>query len=337
MVHSVLYYDMRSFSSRWIGLQMFYFVLLLNTQVKSSTYYISPTFNDGWCPDISMCFNLSEIATNITDLNVSVILKPGNHNLVSNFILTGLAKFSLKSEDHHVPAIIKCGRSSRLKFSFTSFIHIKGIIFNDCLDTEVTSIERFIIENSTFSVAKSSVYFGRALSVTSSTLIIIQSKFLSFQAGKQNGGAIYSSKCNVRIFQSIFVNNSAQTGGVVYCQDSKFLIKRSSFMRNRAQNGGVLVLNNKQSDTKEATDFIFQQYDYDNDTSIIRESSIAFIGSIFFRNTAKSRGGVILSENCYGICILYLNQNNFTFNVANYGGVFKITTSNVLIIRKVFF
>ena len=188
--------------------------------------------------------------------------------------------------------------------------------------------------HSTFSVAKSSVYFGRALSVTSSTLIIIWSKFLSFQAGKQNGGAIYSSKCNVQIFQSIFVNNSAQNGGVVYCQNSKFLIKYSSFMRNRAQNGGVLVLNNKRSDTKEATDFIFQQYDYDNDTSIVRESSIAFIGSIFFRNTAKYKGGVILSENCYGICILYLNQNNFTFNVANYGGVFKIATSNVLIIRK---
>ena len=188
--------------------------------------------------------------------------------------------------------------------------------------------------HSTFSVAKSSVYFGHALSVTSSTLIIIWSKFLSFQAGKQNGGAIYSSKCNVQIFQSIFVNNSAQNGGVVYCQNSKFLIKYSSFMRNRAQNGGVLVLNNKRSDTKEATDFIFQQYDYDNDTSIVRESSIAFIGSIFFRNTAKYKGGVILSENCYGICILYLNQNNFTFNVANYGGVFKIATSNVLIIRK---
>jgi hypothetical protein len=312
---------------------MFYLVLLLNIQVKSSTYYISPSFKYGWCPDTSTCLNLSEITTNITDLNVSVILRPGNHSIVSNFNLTGLAEFSLKSEHHHVPVIIKCGGFSRLKFSSTSHIHIKGIIFNDCLDTEVTSVEKLIIENSTFSVANSSVYFGRALSVTSSTLIIIQSKFMSFQAGKQNGGAIFSSNCNIQILQSVFVNNSAQNGGAVYCQHSKFLIKYSYFMRNRALNGGVLY--NKQSDTREAIDSVFQQH-YNNHT-IIRESSIAFVGSNFFRNTAKSTGGVLLSEDCYGSCILYLDQNNFTFNVANYGGVFRIKTSNVLIIHKSIF
>lgn len=204
--------------------------------MKNSTYYISPSFNDTWCLNIRTCFNLSEITTNITDSNVSVILRPGNHSLVSNFTLIGLAEFSLKSEDHHdiVPVIINCGVSSRLQFSSTDYIHIKGINFNGCLDTEVASVDKFIIENSTFLVAKSSV-IGRALVVTSSTLIIIRSKFMSFQAGKQNGGAIFSSKCNVLIFHSMFVKNSAQNGGAVYCQDSKVLIKYSSFTRNRAQ------------------------------------------------------------------------------------------------------
>lgn len=58
------------------------------------------------------------------------------------------------------------------------------------------------------------------------------------------------------------------------------------------------------------------------------------VGSIFSRNTAISKGGVLLSGDCNGSCILYLDQNNFTFNVAKYGGVFETRTSNVMIIHK---
>ena len=90
----------------WIDL---FSLLLLVIQVKSSTYYISPSsYYDDWCLDISTCFNLSEVTINVTDLNRTLILRPGNHSLVSNFTITDLEEFSLKS---HSPVIINCGSS----------------------------------------------------------------------------------------------------------------------------------------------------------------------------------------------------------------------------------
>lgn len=184
------------YNCNWICL---FSLLLLVIQVKSSTYYISPSSNDGWCPDISNCFNLFEITTNVTDLNISLILRPGNHNLVSNFTITGLEEFSLKS---HLPVIINCEVSSRLQFKFTTYVNIQGIMFSGCLNTEVRSVDKFIVENSIFLAASPLVYYGRALVVTSSTVIVITSHFISFKADKQNGGAIYTSKCNLFISHS---------------------------------------------------------------------------------------------------------------------------------------
>ena len=146
---SVLCYNsVRRLGNSWIGL--FSLVLLLNIQVKSSIYYVSPSSDDGWCPDIGMSFTLSEVTTIITDLNVSVILGPGNHSLASNFTVFGLEEFSLIQTESHSPVIIICGVSSKLLFNFATYVHIRGITFSGCLDTEVRAVDKFIIENSTF-------------------------------------------------------------------------------------------------------------------------------------------------------------------------------------------
>ena len=341
MLYSVLCYNsVKQLGNSWIGL--FSLVLLLNIQVKSSTYYVSPSSDDGWCPDIGMCFTLSEVTTIITDLNVSVILGPGNHSLASNFTVSGLEEFSLIQTESHSSVIINCGVSSRLLFSFTTYVHIKGITFSGCLDTEVRAVDKSIIENSTFLPASPSVYYGRALIVTSSTVIIFKSHFISFQAGMKNNGAIYSSDSNVLISHSTFVNNSAHNGGAVYCQDSKLWIKDSSFEGNGAQKGGVLY--NKQNAT-EATDTLnfnstLQEYlitwihDSDSNVELLLRSSIGCIGSNFSRNTATSKGGVIYSETCSCSCMLYLDHSNFVFNVGNYGGVLSIRNFNEVTIHK---
>lgn len=50
------------------------------------------------------------------------------------------------------------------------------LIMHDCLDAEVTSVNKFVTENSTssFSVAELSVHFGHAPAATNSTLVIIK-------------------------------------------------------------------------------------------------------------------------------------------------------------------
>lgn len=332
----MLHYDsVKQLRNCWPGL---FYLLLLNIQVKSSTYYISPSSNNGWCPDVSSrCLTLYEVTTNITDLNVSVILMSGNYSVESNFTIAGLEEFSLIQTESHSPVIINCGASSRLQFNYGTYIYIKGITFRGCLDTKVRSVDKFVIENSTFLVASPSMYYGRALIVRSSKVIIIRSHFISFQAGKKSGGAMYFLKSNVLISHSTFVNNSAQNGGVVYCQDSKLWIKDSSFAGNGAQKGGVMY--NKQKATK-AFNSTLQEYlitwihNIDSNVELLLKSSIACISSNFSRNTATSNGGVVYSETCSGSCILYLDHNNFAFNVGNYGGVFLIQKFNVIVIHK---
>jgi hypothetical protein len=154
--------------------------------VKSSTFYISPSSDEGCYPNVS---NLSEVIVNVSDLNISLILMPGNHSLGSDFNVIGVEEFSLKS---HLPAVINCGVSVGLQFNLTTHVHIQGITFNGCLDTKIWSVDNFTIENSTFVAVNSLVYNGRAMVVTSSTVILTNCHFISFHADKQNGGAIYS-------------------------------------------------------------------------------------------------------------------------------------------------
>ena len=311
----------------WIGL---FSLLLAAVQVNSSTYYISPSSDDGCCSDIS---NLSKVIINVTDLNMSLILRPGNYSLVSDFTITRIKEFSLKS---YSPVTINCGVSVRLRFNFTTYVHIQGITFNGCLDTEIRSVDKFIIKNSTFLIVNPMVYNGRAMVVTSSTVIVTKSHFISFHPGKQNGGAIYSSKSNIFISQSVFVNNSAHYGGVFYCQDSKIWIKSSSFAGNSARKGGVLY--NKQKAT-EATEINSTLHEYlktwihnnDGNMDLLLRSNVACIGSNFSRNTATSNGGVIFSESS---CNLYLDHSNFEFNVGKHGGVLLMRTFSVVIIYR---
>ena len=312
----------------WIGL--FSLLLAVIIQVKSSTYYISPSSDNGWYPNISY---LSEVLINVTDLNMSLILRSGNHSLASDFTITHIKNFSLKS---YSPVKINCGVSVRLRFNFTAYVHIQGITFNGCLDTEIRSVDKFIIENSTFLAVSPLLYGGQALVVASSTVIITKSHFTSFHPGKQHGGAIYSSNSSVFISQSMFMNNSAHYGGVFYCQDSKIWIKNTSFAGNSARRGGVLYSKKKATEATEINSTLHEYlkswiHNNDSNMDLLLRSNVACIGSNFSRNTATSNGGVIFSESS---CNLYLDQSNFEFNVGLHGGVLLMRTFSVVIIYR---
>ena len=169
--------------------------------------------------------------------------------------------------------------------------------------------------------------------MSSIAVAIVRSHFSSFQAGKQNGGAIYSSKSNVYVSHSVFANNSAQNGGAVYCQDSKFWIRNSSFTGNSAHKGGVLY--NEQISTGATVTsnehLITWIHSSDSNVDLLLRSSVACINSNFSRNTAKTDGGVIFSS---GSCILYLDRNKFSFNVGKNGGVLLIRRFSVMMIYK---
>ena len=123
-------------------------VLVRSQASQVLTYYVSssPGARNGWY-SMYNCFNLTEIARTISmersalnpiELsanNISLILLPGNHTLLSNLTVVGYAHFLLKSEESQSrqPTIINCGGLSRLQIHSTTNVGIHGIILNECI------------------------------------------------------------------------------------------------------------------------------------------------------------------------------------------------------------
>ena len=344
-----LSYHQRSMSSYY---HIFVLLLLVQTtsvRVKSLTYYVSPSSNDGWCSvHHNSCLNLSETTALIDDRfvsNTSLILLPGNHTLLSNLSIAGHANFLMKSGDTRQPAIINCGLSSRLRINSSAYVYIYGIILNGCVENEVNAVKNFTLEDSVLSAACITNVSGSALIITNSTVVIMNSRFEYFMrsmTAESKGGVILSIQSDILILNSMFTMNSADKGGVIYCLESVVLINNSTFTKNSAIEGGVLYItrNRNTTITNKSTFQDYQlviQWKYDTEfntmLSISRGSVHVFcIDSNFTMNNA-SEGGVMyhqcVVEN--DNCTLHMDRSNFVFNNASYGAVFHINISNIVI------
>ena len=298
---------------------------------SGSSYYISSSTSNRWCLDSNYCRTLSEITTilpiaNVSDANISLILLPGYHRLASNLTLSGLTHFSMRSIDCQLPPVINCIASSNLMLYSIISIDIYCITFHGCLENKMMSINEIIIRYSTFSATNmlTSIQYGHAIVVTSSTVTIKNSKFISFQTspGELNGGAIHCSLCTILISNSVFKLNNARKGGAVYCLDSKILIKNSTFVNNSAQEGGALYVL-QSNNTTATTNSMF-------DNSTLSNTGFNFIKKSVSNMLTKSvvHIGDAGTINDY---VLFLNRCSFVFNKADIGGVFRVNSLNVLI------
>ena len=309
--------------------------------VKSQgTYYVFPSSSNrsGWCSICNQhpCFNLTEVATVMiserSTSNISLILAPGNHTLLSNLTIAGHTHFLMKSENLQQSAIINCGESSQILMHSSTYIHLHDITLNGCVENEVKAVKNLTIEDSTFSAIGTTNVSGRALIVTSSTVIIVQSTFKYFSTPmtpkpRDQGGVILTIQSNVLISNSMFFMNQAGKGGVVYSLGSTVLINNSTFTKNSAKQGGVLYIENNGNATNH---HLFQDYVMTNVT-LLSEGSVSCISSNFIMNKAL-KGGVIYSvAQTSGSCILHLDQSNFEFNNASFGAVFEVRYSNATI------
>ena len=276
------------------------------------------------------------------DLNVSLILKPGSHTLNSSSILSGFNQFSVRSKGNGVSsarAVINCEPLSNLHFHSIARVLIRGVIFNGCMESEVNLVEKVAIEECSFSGNAD----RRALVVTNSTVIILNSSFTAFQTrrepqSKLNGGAIYSSQSAILLISnSIFTENNASKGGAIYCLESALLIWNSTFARNGAYKGGAVFFEHKQRSKAVYSIklLILQPYlvfweGYNVERILYGLTS----GGVFLctectftENYAKSTGGAFCSSCDYN-CEVYLEKTLFSSNNAIYGGVLMTNTSN---------
>ena len=191
-------------------------VLVRSQASQVLTYYVSssPGARNGWC-SMYNCFNLTEIARTISmersALNISLILLPGNHTLLSNLTVVGYAHFLLKSEESQSrQPIINCGGLSRLQIHSTTNVRIHGIILNECIGNEVKAVDRLTIEDCTLS-ARGTPSNLSGIVISNSTVAIVGSMLNYFRITQPSGqgGAIHSVYNYVLISNSMFFMNSA--------------------------------------------------------------------------------------------------------------------------------
>ncbi|PAV06618.1 C1 family peptidase [Methanosphaera cuniculi] len=133
-------------------------------------------------------------------------------------------------------------------------------------------------------------------------------------ATSDRGSVVYNNHGTLKIYSSIFLNNTAQNGAVIYNDHGDVFIQNSSFSNNKATNGGCIYNNNGETHITNAY-FSYNNATRGGVTYIIGNTII--INSTFKNNHANSNGGVNYNDNQN----LTITNSNFTENSAsNYGG-----------------
>jgi len=172
---------------------------------------------------------------------------------------------------------------------------------------------------------------GGAIYNVDSQVSIGKSEFQSNRA-PADGGAIYSERGRVRLFDSVFGNNKALRGGVIAAEAGNYLINKSTFEQNSARRDGGVAFFSDHS----ATVIILESRFYSNSVSdgsggaiVSRESDRLYIfnGTTFSENEsryvnstrdddrAQGAGGAIDAEG-----VLRIADSQFTGNIAEGGG-----------------
>lgn len=173
-------------------------------------------------------------------------------------------------------------------------------------------LQRFTVRESTFKNNS-----GSGITTQFSTTTISSSSFTDNKAG--HGGAIFLDGGNIRVIDSVFINNTARRGGgAIFSrrERARIVIYNTTFNNNSALFCGVLDVNGRTSNHE-----------------------INFTGSTFLYNRAAGEGddynggGVLCVKNA----LLVIEKSNFSHNMATkYAGVFDVEGSEVVIQRSVF-
>ena len=229
-------------------------ILTLLGLARSEMYYIKPSQTDR-CPNNEQpCQTLSEFAAeNSSSTDVTLIMLPGNHSLVTNLLFSDLANLTMYSGSDSV--VVWCDLMSSFSFESVEEVSLKSINFIGCGGNLVRNVGRFVLQGTTFEGLDGS---GTSLAIIDSTAEIIDSTFVGNQFGTimesveslklittnivwlivrnvtgvvQVGGVIISNRSNISISHSRFENNTAEIGGDIFAdRDNTISIYNTTFI-----------------------------------------------------------------------------------------------------------
>ena len=309
---------------------------------------------------VHLCLTLSQFAANsIDDVNITLIILPGNHSLFVNLSLSNLTNLLVYS---NFSATVVCESSSHFSFESIEFAYIRNLNFIGCGGNSVEYVHEFQLQESKF---EGQVETGTSVRLIKTTAEIVDCAFKSNQFGTiQNsvksvillstdvvwlivrnvtgnvrvGGAVISIHSNIRISQCKFENNTAEIGGDIFTEEfSKITIFNSTFTGDasgagkRSSFGGSIF--------SDESDILISECQLNDNYATVGGaiasslSNFTIDRSTFFLNSAYDHGGVLFAYNSS----IAVNDSNFEHNIAGgggavnmYEGTIDITTSRFI-------
>ena len=327
---------------------------------ESVIYYIKPDQSNHCPTDIQPCLNLSQVAANHTnDVNITLIMLPGNHSLVTNITLSNFKSLEMYSDDFNVT--VKCKTSSHFSFESVELISVKRISFIGCSNNLIKNVFKFVLHETTFKGLEDT---GTSLTMINTTAEIDRCSFIGNQFGTfmesiksvklvttnvaflivrnvtgilRVGGALISYHSNVSISHSRFENNTAEIGGDLYAEeDNMITIFNSTFTGDGPQPaseespfGGAIFSHQNILSVTQCR--FYNKHATVGASVMLSSSNVTINGSDFYSNSATDHGAGLFAHNC----IVYIYRSSFHNHTAiggaavtAYTGVITVTASN---------
>ena len=306
------------------------------------------------------CITLSELASlsPSDNVNMTLIMLPGNHSLNMNLSFSDLINFTVYSESL---ATVVCGSSVLMSFENIERIYIQNMVFVGCGGNLITNIDEFILQKTTFEGRNNS---GTTLTMINSTAKIIDCHFVRNQFGTaidgvrslillttdinwflvgdvtgviRIGGALISSFSNISINGTTFENNRAETGGDIFTENSsRISIFNSNFTGEgltteikEAPFGGTIF--------SHEGDFIIQDCHFRNKNATVGGAIVSSLStftinkSVFLSNSATDHGASVFAYKSTVFVYECSFENNFAgagAGIATQEGKIDVAASN---------
>ena len=226
--------------------------------------------------------------------------------------------------------VMTCSLCSVMQFS-ESHVIVNGSKFENNSVVEDGGVllvhkSEMSIYNSTF-VSNTAEFMGGIFNTYLTKLSVHVSEFVSNRANK--GGVIKAMASYILVTESTFIDNIAiDEGGVLYAAESSIVTtERNYFSNNTATNCGG-VMNAFHSNVTTYSDEVINN-SATNGGVICADyrSAIVSVECQYSNNIAIGKGGVL-----YAICLstIKAEQNNYTSNRADCGGVMGIINTDVV-------
>ena len=332
---------------------------------ESKVIHVVPSLN---APCLKpSCLTLSQLTTNTSyfdNTGTKLIVLEGNHTLDSKFAVSNVSELALTCGSSTLQTNIICYHNASFSFSRMDSLQVKGLIFIGCGNNMIMSVNRLLVEDSSFIGQKGT---GTALKINETNATIVSSFFSANMLGSRClipvedhlsyypivGGVILAYLSDIVIINSSVTGNRADLGGAVFGYYSNISIISSNFTDNQVtpynsifvhshcfKSSQSSMLSQIDIDTEEATKrnsnlqkISCKETFYLASVIAIFHSTVFINGSLFSNNTSICGGAMsVFQYSTARICNSKLTNNSAT----QFGGMLMVGLADVVIYNCLF-